>query len=79
MHVIGRTQRSQSADLRHRLQKQQQQQKNGAEFKALAKQTRKSTQVNAKFAKPELAYGLAMGGNTDSQVGSQAHASRKKW
>ena len=25
----------------------------------------------------ELAYGLAMGGQTDSQVGSQFHASRK--
>ena len=30
-----------------------------------------------KFAKPELAYGLAMGGQTDSHVGSQVHASRK--
>ena len=30
-----------------------------------------------KFAKPEPAYGLAMGGQTDSQVGSQVHASRK--
>ena len=31
-----------------------------------------------KFAKPALAYGLAMGGQTDSQVGSQVHASHKK-
>ena len=31
------------------------------------------SQVNCKFAKPELAYGLATGGQTDSQV----HASRK--
>ena len=30
-----------------------------------------------KFAKPELAYGLAMGGPTDSKVGSRVHASRK--
>ena len=30
-----------------------------------------------KFAKPELAHGLAMGGQTDSQVGSQAAKSRK--
>ena len=30
-----------------------------------------------KFAKPEPAYGLAMGGQTDSQVGSQVRASRK--
>ena len=30
-----------------------------------------------KFAKPELAYGRAMGGQTDSQVGSQIHASPK--
>ena len=39
------------------------------------------SQVDAsrcKFAKPELAYGLAMGGQTDSQVGSQVHTSRKK-
>ena len=39
------------------------------------------SQVDAsrhKFAKPDLAYGLAMGGQTDSQVGSQVHASRKK-
>ena len=28
-----------------------------------------------KFAKPELAHGLAKGGQTDSQVGSQVHAS----
>ena len=38
--------------------------------KALAKRTRK-------FAKPELAYGLAMGGQTDSLVGSQVQVSRK--
>ena len=47
--------------------------------KALAKRTRKSTQVDAsqwKFAKPELAYGLAKGGQTDSQVGSQVAKSR---
>ena len=30
-----------------------------------------------KFAKPELAYGLAKGGQTDSQVGSQVAESRK--
>ena len=30
-----------------------------------------------KFAKPELAYGLAKGGQTDSQVDSQVHARRK--
>ena len=30
-----------------------------------------------KFAKPELVYGLAMGGQTDSQVGWQVHASCK--
>ena len=42
-------------------------------LKALAKRTRKSTQV----CKPELAYGLAKGGQTDSQVGSQVHAIRK--
>ena len=30
-----------------------------------------------KFAKPELAYGLVMGGQTDSQVGSQVTKSRK--
>ena len=30
-----------------------------------------------KFAKPELAYGLAKGGQTDSQVGSQVAKSRK--
>ena len=30
-----------------------------------------------KFVKPELAYGLAMGGQTDSQVGSQVAESRK--
>ena len=30
-----------------------------------------------KFAKPELAYGLPMGGQTDSQVGSQVQANRK--
>ena len=38
------------------------------------------SQVDAsegKFAKPELAYGLAKYGQTDSQVGSQLHASRK--
>ena len=39
-------------------------------LKALAKRTRK-------LAKPELAYGLAMGGQTDSQVGSQVAKSRK--
>ena len=45
------------------------------------------SQVDAsqrKFAKPELAYGLAMGGETDAQVGSQVAtcvvvASRCKW
>ena len=42
--------------------------------KALTKRTRKSTQV----CKPQLAYGLARGGQTDSQVGSQVHANRKK-
>ena len=31
-----------------------------------------------KFAKPKLAHGLVMGGQTDSQVGSQVHASFKK-
>ena len=31
-----------------------------------------------KFAKPELADGLAMGGQTDSQVGWQVHAHWKK-
>ena len=31
-----------------------------------------------KFAKPELAYGRAMGGQTNSQVGSRVHASCKK-
>ena len=39
-----------------------------------------NSQVDAsqrKFAKPELAYGLAMGGQTDSQVGSQVAKSRK--
>ena len=39
------------------------------------------SQVDAsqrKFGKPELAYGLAMGDQTDSQIGSQVHASRKK-
>ena len=40
---------------------------------SMAKRTRKSTQV----CKPELAYGLAMGGQADSQVGSQVHASHK--
>ena len=30
-----------------------------------------------KFAKPELAYGLAKGGQTDSQIGSQITESRK--
>ena len=38
------------------------------------------SQVDAsqrKFAKPELAYGLAKGGQTDSQVGSQVAKSRK--
>ena len=30
------------------------------------------------FTKPELAYGLAMGGETDSQFRSQVHASHKK-
>ena len=30
-----------------------------------------------KFAKPELAYGLAKGGQTDSQVGSQKKKSQK--
>ena len=30
-----------------------------------------------KFAKPELAYGLVMAGQTDSQVGSQVAKSRK--
>ena len=30
-----------------------------------------------KFAKPELAYGLAKGGQTDSQVGSQVAKVRK--
>ena len=30
-----------------------------------------------KFAKPELAYGLVKGGQTDSQVGSQVAKSRK--
>ena len=37
------------------------------------------SQVDAsqrKFVEPELAYELAMGGHTDSQVGSQVHASR---
>ena len=34
----------------------------------------KSTQ----FVKPELGNGLAMGGQMDSQVGSQDHASRKE-
>ena len=37
------------------------------------------SQVDAsrrKFTKPELAYGLAMGGQTDFQVGFQVHASR---
>ena len=29
-----------------------------------------------KFAKPELAYGLAKGGQTDSQVGSQVAESK---
>ena len=43
-------------------------------LKALAKRIRKSTQVY----KPELVDGLAMGGQTDSQVGSQVHRSRKK-
>ena len=37
---------------------------------ALAKPTCKSTQA----CKPELVYGLATGGQTESQVGSQAHA-----
>ena len=38
-------------------------------YKALAKRTRKSTQVNASLQiKPELAYGLAKGGQTSSQV-----------
>ena len=41
--------------------------------KALTKRTRKSTQV----CKPQLAYGLARGGQTDSQVGSQVAKSRK--
>ena len=31
----------------------------------------------SKFAKPELAYGLAKGGQTDSQVGSQVAKSCK--
>ena len=38
------------------------------------------SQVDAsrrKFAEPELAYGLAMGGHTDSQVDSQVTKSRK--
>ena len=51
-----------------------------SEFEALAKRPRKSTQVNAsqhKFVKPELAYGLAKGGQTDSQVGSLVAKSRK--
>ena len=37
-------------------------------------------QVNAswcKFAKPDLVYGFVIGGQTDSQVGSQIHASLK--
>ena len=39
------------------------------------------SQVDAsqyKFAKPELVYGLAKGGQMDSQVGLQVHASYKK-
>ena len=36
------------------------------------------SQVDASLAKPELAHGLAMGGQTDSHVGSQVHTSRKK-
>ena len=46
---------------------------------ALAKRTRKSTQVNAKLQThihTEVAYGLAMGGQKDPQFGSQVHASR---
>ena len=38
------------------------------------------SQVDAsqrKFAKPELTYRLAMGGQTDSQLSSQVHISRK--
>ena len=31
-----------------------------------------------KFAKPELMYKLVMGGQTDSQLGSQVHTSHKK-
>ena len=40
--------------------------------------SRKSTQLSQhKLAKPELAYGLAKDGTTDSQVGSQVEKSRK--
>ena len=39
-------------------------------FKPLAKRTRKST----KLVKPELAYGLAMGGQTASRVDSQVQS-----
>ena len=50
-----------------------------SEVKSTLGQT--DSQVDAsqrKFAKPELAIRLAMGGQTDSQVGSQVHASRRK-
>ena len=42
------------------------------------KRTRTSISASRrKFAKLKVAYGLAMGGQTDSQVGSQVHGSRK--
>ena len=46
-------------------------------YKALVKRTSQVDASQRKFAKAELAYGLAKGGQTDSQVGSQVAKSRK--
>ena len=37
------------------------------------------SQVDASLQKPELPYGLAMGGQMDSQGGSQVQSRCKKW
>ena len=41
-------------------------------------QTDSQVASRRKFVKPELVYGFVVGGQTDSQVGAQVHASRKK-
>ena len=46
--------------------------------KALLKPWPNGLASQRKFAKPELAYGLTKGWQTDSQVGSQVHASSKR-